>query len=403
MTGTESPRPRAVLVAAGASARMGFDKVWLDLFGRPLWRWSLDALLGVVLPEDLVVVVQTDALDRFRAALPPAASGVTVVGGGTRRSDSVAAGLAALTEAGAASEDVVLVHDAARPALSRDLLDRLLASAGTHRAVVPVVPLSDTVKQIAGGRVVRTVPRGELVAAQTPQVARFGDLITALAEAGSTAGEMTDEASALEHAGIEVATVAGDPANRKVTDPSDIGWIRATLAERATPVAIPAAGPDGRAAIGFDAHRLGEGIPLRLGGLAFTSEPRGLIGHSDGDAVLHALVDALLGAAGLGDVGTRFPPAATEPGVDSADLLRTVVAELGAAGWVPRRIDVAIVGTRPAIAPARDEMAAAIAGLLGIRADSVSIRGTTSDGLGFGGSEGIAAWVVAVIGPPAPR
>jgi 2-C-methyl-D-erythritol 4-phosphate cytidylyltransferase/2-C-methyl-D-erythritol 2,4-cyclodiphosphate synthase len=382
---------------------MGFDKLWLDLFGRPLWRWSLDALLEVVSPEHLVVVVPTDALDRFGAALPPTASGITVVGGGTRRSDSVAAGLGALTAAGAAPEDVVLVHDAARPALSRDLLDRLLASAAIHRAVVPVLPLADTVKEISGERVVRTVPRDRLMAAQTPQLARLGDLQQALADAASTAGEVTDEASALEHIGIDVSTVAGDPANRKVTDQSDVGWIRAILAERTTLVAVPAVGLIERTAIGFDAHRLGEGVPLHLGGMAFADEPRGLIGHSDGDAVLHALVDALLGAAGLGDVGTRFPPAATEPGVGSADLLRTVVAELGVAGWEPRRLDVAIVGARPAIAPAREEMASRIAGLLGIRADSVSIRGTTSDGLGFGGSEGIAAWVVAVIGPAETR
>ncbi len=403
MIGTESPHPRAVLVAAGASARMGFDKLWLDMFGRPLWRWSLDALLEVVDPRDLVLVVQADDLDRFRSALPSRAASVTVVGGGARRSDSVAAGLASVASSRTASEAVVLVHDAARPALSRDLIDRLLTAAVTGRAVVPVVPLADTVKEVVRGRIVRTIPRDELMAAQTPQVARLGDLRHALDEAATTGIEVTDEASALELIGIDVATVAGDPANRKVTDPSDIGPIRATLAERATLVAIPAVGPDERVAIGFDAHRLGEGVPLRLGGLDFPDEPRGLIGHSDGDAILHALMDALLGAAGLGDVGTRFAPDATEPGVDSGALLRTVVAELALAQLEPRRLDVVVVGARPAVAPVRDEMAASIASRLGIAAASVSIRGTTSDGLGFGGSEGIAVWAVAVIGSADPR
>jgi 2-C-methyl-D-erythritol 2,4-cyclodiphosphate synthase len=150
--------------------------------------------------------------------------------------------------------------------------------------------------------------------------------------------------------------------------------------------------------IGFDAHRLAAARPMRLGGLTWADEPRGLEGHSDGDAALHALIDALLGAAGLGDVGTLFPSA--DPGwegANSVDLVALAVTRLGEAGWRPVRADLIIVAARPAIAPRRDEMATRVAALMRVPADAVSVKGTTSDGLGFAGGEGIAAWVVAAV------
>jgi 2-C-methyl-D-erythritol 2,4-cyclodiphosphate synthase len=159
----------------------------------------------------------------------------------------------------------------------------------------------------------------------------------------------------------------------------------------------PAAISTVRAGVGVDAHRLEAGRPLRLAGLAFPDEPRGLVGHSDGDAALHAVIDALLGGAGLGDVGTLFPADDASREADSGELLRLAVEQVRAAGWEPRSVDFAIGADRPSISPRRDEMAARVAGLIGIPAGDVSVRGTTTDGLGFPGHEGIAAWAVALV------
>jgi 2-C-methyl-D-erythritol 4-phosphate cytidylyltransferase/2-C-methyl-D-erythritol 2,4-cyclodiphosphate synthase len=230
------------------------------------------------------------------------------------------------------------------------------------------------------------------VAVQTPQLGRLGDLRSALMR-----GDFTDEGSALAVAGVEVRIVPGEPANRKLTEPADLDVLRATLRDRAAPVQATSTGL--RAGIGFDAHRLAEGVPLRLGGVAWPDEPRGLAGHSDGDAALHAIVDALLGAAGLGDIGALFPPDERWSGADSGDLLRLAVERLSSAGWRPAQVDLVIVAASPAIAPRRDEIAATIAGLLGVDVAAVGVKGTTSDGLGLPGGEGIAAYAVASIEP----
>jgi 2-C-methyl-D-erythritol 2,4-cyclodiphosphate synthase len=176
--------------------------------------------------------------------------------------------------------------------------------------------------------------------------------------------------------------------------------MRAILAERVAALRSiePAAG--GRVGVGFDAHRLEERRPMRLGGLTWDGEPRGPVGHSDGDAALHALIDALLGAARLGDVGTLFPPGDDAwEGADSAELLGRAVALLAEHGWRPGSADLVVAAARPVLAPRRDELAARIAGLLNVQPAAVSVKGTTSDGLGFTGDEGIAAWAVAAVEP----
>lgn len=190
--------------------------------------------------------------------------------------------------------------------------------------------------------------------------------------------------------------------NRKLTEPADLVSMRAVLASRATPIIDPGVAAslptDARCGVGFDAHRLVAGRPMRVAGVAFEDEPRGPEGHSDGDAALHALIDALLGAAGLGDVGTLFPAGeAAWSGADSADLVRLAVGRLAEHGWRPSSADLAVAVASPAIAPRRTEIAARVADLLGVAPDAVSVKGTTSDGLGFAGEEGLAAWVVAAI------
>lgn len=386
----------AVLVAAGRSRRMGTDKLWIDLWGRPVWRWSLDDLLSLPALERVAVVIPPDAHARFASDLRLTDDDrCLLVAGGEERVDSVLAGLAALAGAGCPDDTVVLVHDAARPAAGRELIDRVVSAAGDDGGVVPAVPVVDTLLRIDAGQV---VDRRDLVAAQTPQLGRLGELRAALGRRA----EYTDEASALLAAGIAVRTVAGDPANRKLTDPADLAPLRSTLRERAL-AGLAAQHPaiaGGRIGLGFDAHRLEADRPLRLGGLDFPEEPRGLAGHSDGDAALHAVADAVLGAAGLGDLGAFFPSSdMASRGADSADLLRQSIERVTAAGWRPASVDVVIVARRPAIAPRREEMSRRIAGVLGIDARRVGVKGTTSDGLGFAGEEGIAAYAVAALEP----
>jgi 2-C-methyl-D-erythritol 4-phosphate cytidylyltransferase/2-C-methyl-D-erythritol 2,4-cyclodiphosphate synthase len=247
-------------------------------------------------------------------------------------------------------------------------------------------------------RVVASVERDEVAAAQTPQAARLGDLRAAIEESHAWGRPVTDDAGALAAAGVSVHTVDGDPANRKLTEAADLVTMRAVLAAAATQLDGPTHAGGRWSGIGFDAHRLAEGRPMRVGGITWDGESRGPMGHSDGDAVLHAIIDALLGAARLGDVGTLFPAGeAAWEGVDSADLLARAVERLAAARWRPTGVDVTVAAASPNIASRRDDLRDRIAGLLGIGRDEVSVKGTTSDGLGFAGAEGIAAWAVATV------
>jgi 2-C-methyl-D-erythritol 4-phosphate cytidylyltransferase/2-C-methyl-D-erythritol 2,4-cyclodiphosphate synthase len=396
-------RLTAILVAAGRSRRMGSDKLWEELWGRPAWRWSLDVLLGVPAIERVAVAVPADSTERFSDALPPDPKRCIVVPGGEVRADSVIAGLWALTGAGYDDDTLVLVHDAARPALTRDLVEAVASAvAGFDGAVVPVVPVVDSLKRVRNDRVAGPVEREEVAAAQTPQAAHLGALRAAIEEAHAWGRPITDDVGALAAAGVPVLVVPGDPQNRKLTEPGDLIAMRGFLAARASGGIEPgrtADVPKGtRVGIGFDAHRLVEGRPMRLGGVDFPGEPMGPEGHSDGDAALHALIDALLGAAALGDVGTLFPSADESwRDASSADLLTRAVSRVADAGWRPTSADVSVAVARPAIAPRSDEVAARIAGLLGLAPAAVSIKGTTSDGLGFAAGEGVAAWAVAAI------
>ena len=391
----------AILVAAGRSDRMGIDKLWVDLWGRPAWRWSLDALLAAPGMIRVAISVAPDAIDRFREALPEGSEDrCLVVAGGNGRADSVIAGIWALTGAGHGDDTVVLVHDAARPGVTTSLITAVAAAAVEHAAVIPVVPVVDSLKRVRNDRVVGPVEREEVVAAQTPQAARLEALRSAIEEAHAWGRPITDDAGALAAAGTPVRVVPGDPENRKLTEPSDLVSMRAILASRAMPItglggSVPLP-PGVRCGVGFDDHRLVAGRPMRIGGVAFPDEPLGPEGHSDGDAALHALIDALLGAARLGDVGALFPPGADAwAGADSADLVRRAVEALAERGWRPTAADLAVAVERPAIAPRRDEIAGRIAALLGLDTGAISVKGTTSDGLGISGGGGIAAWAVA--------
>jgi 2-C-methyl-D-erythritol 4-phosphate cytidylyltransferase/2-C-methyl-D-erythritol 2,4-cyclodiphosphate synthase len=385
-------RADAIIVAAGASTRMaGTDKMLAMIDGRPLLAHTIAAFER---PEEVgsVVVVTTD--ERRRALVAGGwvdASRTTFVDGGERRQDSVRAGFAALERVSpdGAGDRVVLVHDGARPLVRSSLVVDVIAAAEREGAAVPVVPVSDTIKRIAGGRIEATVDRSELVAAQTPQGVRRGLLRDALADSVAGDGTWTDEAALLEACGIAVHVVAGDPANLKVTVGDDLQRVASLLGADA---------PARRTGIGQDSHPFGPGEPLRLGAIEIAGAPA-LHGHSDGDVALHAVADALLGAAGDGDLGRLFPAGPSTPrGADSRELLAAVVARLAGEGWAPTGIDLTIVAARPRLGPYLDAMRKAVAATLGAPVDAVNIKASTGN---LDGAEGagraVSALAVATI------
>lgn len=406
----------AVVVAAGASARMGgLDKLLAPVAGRPLLAWTLDAVATAEPVRRIVLVAAPARVAEFAAApwLSPRVS--AVVAGGPRRQDSVAAGVAALGAGGQApagspgsggpgpaGRDVVLVHDGARPLVSPGLLAAVAAAAAEHGAAIPVVPVAETLKRVEGERIVATVERTALAAAQTPQGIRRDVLARAWAlRPPAGPATWTDEAALLEACRIPVHAVPGESMNLKVTTPDDLALVEAALALRDQRAGISP--PAQRVGFGDDSHSFGPGTPLVLGGVVIDGAPR-LHGHSDGDVVLHAVCDALLGAGGLGDLGRAFPAGpATPAGISSGDLLEACLRRLAEAGLAPRSVDVTVVGARPRLAGRLDAMAGSIAGLLGLPAGGVSVKASTGNLAGFeGAGRGIAARAVAVVGASPP-
>jgi len=387
-------RVGAVLVAAGRSTRMGgVDKLWVDLHGRPVVAWSLAALADSGVVDRLALVVASDRLREARRHIRRYEIAWTVVEGGERRRDSVAAGLDALGDC-----EWVIVHDGARPFVTPDLVRRGLDAARATGAAVAGLPVTDTIKRVLGGDVVETLVRGELRAVQTPQVFRREMLRAALA---ATTEDVTDEATLLERRGTTVRVYDGDITNRKITTPDDLTAATGTLTalEEGFRHAVgPVRTSSPRVGTGFDVHAFAERRRLILGGVEIPHK-RGLAGHSDGDALVHAVIDALLGAAARGDVGQWFPsndPAHRD--ADSLHLLRTVVAALVSENWEIGNVDVTVIAERPRLAEHVPSMRANLAGALGVALADVSVKATTSDRLGaIGEGRGIAAQAVALL------
>ncbi|HSL77507.1 MAG TPA: 2-C-methyl-D-erythritol 4-phosphate cytidylyltransferase [Candidatus Limnocylindrales bacterium] len=381
----------AIVVAAGGSTRMdGVDKLLVRIGDRPLLAHTIGALAASDAVGAIVVVTSGERQHVLVTGGWARPDRVTFVEGGDRRQDSVRAGFQALE---AASDDpaghrVVLVHDGARPAVSQQVIDAVIAATARHGAAIPGLAVGETVKRVSGGLVETTVDRTDLVAAQTPQGAQRRLLRDALASSISRAGTWTDEAALLEACRIPVHVVPGDPANLKVTVPADL--------DRAASLLIP--NLDRRIGVGRDLHPFGPGEPLRLGGIEIAGAPR-LYGHSDGDVALHAVADALLGAASLGDLGRLFPAGPDTPaGIDSGSLLGSVISTLADAGWRPINVDLTIVAARPRLADLLDPMRTAIATTLGLPAGAVSVKASTGN---LDGAEGagraISAFAVATI------
>lgn len=369
------------MVAAGSGQRFGGPKQYSTLGGRRVIDWAVDAARAA---SDGVVLV-VPAADAQREG---------GVAGGASRSESVRNGLAHVP----ADADIVCVHDGARPFADAALFQRVIdAVAAGASAAVPGVPLTDTVKVIDATGSVRSTPQRDSVrAVQTPQAFRAD----ALRAAHAAGGEATDDAMLVEQAGGTVLVVDGDVRNRKITDPADLEWARQQVAARQS-AEEQHVHTQIRVGQGFDIHRFSDDPdrPLVLGGVRFEGE-RGLHGHSDADAVAHAVTDALLGAAGLGDIGEHFPDTDERwRGANSIELLRHAAALVRGAGFAVGNVDCSVVCEAPRLAPHRQQMQALLSDAAG---GPVTVKGRRAEGLGaLGRREGIACWAVAVLYPAA--
>ncbi|WP_340645848.1 bifunctional 2-C-methyl-D-erythritol 4-phosphate cytidylyltransferase/2-C-methyl-D-erythritol 2,4-cyclodiphosphate synthase [Phenylobacterium sp.] len=377
----------AVVVAAGSSTRAGpgAPKPWRSLNGRPILRWSVEALSRAGAGEIIVVVAPERVADAGEA-LAGVASWKAVAGGATR-AESVRKGLAALS---ADDGEAVLIHDAARPFVTSAHVQTLLTALVKADGAIPALPVADTLKR-GVGIVAKTVPRDGLWRAQTPQAFRLRTLLDAYA-VWPVDGEPTDDAAVVERAGGKIALVAGDPLLMKLTYPEDFA-----MAER-----LAGGQRIVRTGFGVDAHRWGPGEAVWLCGVEIGHDQT-LIGHSDADAGLHALTDAILGAIGEGDIGEHFPPSDPQwRGASSDRFLVHAASLVTARGGVILNVDVTLICERPRIRPHRDAMRARLAELLTLPLDRVSVKATTTEGMGFTGrGEGLMAQAVATVETPA--
>jgi 2-C-methyl-D-erythritol 4-phosphate cytidylyltransferase/2-C-methyl-D-erythritol 2,4-cyclodiphosphate synthase len=376
-----------VIVAAGSGLRLGapVPKAYVKVGGKTLLQRAIEPLLALAEPVEIVVVASrewSDDADAICRSISANWDDIMVVEGAADRHDSVGNGLAALSE----SVKYVLVHDAARPFAPASLFASVAAEVRrTGEGVVPGLAVTDTIKRVDAGRAVETIDRSQLAAMQTPQGFPLHKLMDAYNASPSL---MTDDAAVYSAAGHPVHIIEGDPLAFKITTPADLE--RAESIVGASPVAQAT-----RTGIGIDVHAFDAGQPLWLGGLFWPGEP-GLAGHSDGDAVAHAICDALLSAAGLGDIGGRF--GTDDPRFEGAHgdvFLRETLALVTDAGFRILNVSVQVVGNRPKLSPRRDEVEAALSAVLGA---PVSVSATTSDGLGFTGrGEGVAAIATALL------
>lgn len=378
-----------IIVAAGSGSRAGGDKQWRTLGGKPVLRWSAEALLNAG-ADQLIVVIAPGAEPRVAEALAGLSNWRTVVGGEVR-AQSVRAGLAALN---CPYDQPVLIHDAARPLLERAVIDRLIAALSDADGALPVLPVADSLRRGADGLMAGVVDRDGLWRAQTPQAFRRQTIESAYA-AWTVPDAPTDEAVVVERHGGRVALVAGDPRLMKLTYPEDFAMAEALLSQ--------ATRYQTRIGSGYDVHRWGPGGSVWLCGIEVPHDQT-LIGHSDADAGLHALTDALLGAIAQGDIGDHFPPTDPKWKGAASDLFLLYAAELVAArGGRIVNVDVTLICERPKVKPHRQAMRERIAGLLSLPLDAVSVKATTTEGLGFTGrGEGLAAQAVATVEIPVP-
>lgn len=378
----------AVVVAAGRGVRMGaaVNKVLLPLCGEPVIRHAVRAFCEADEIDGVVVVVSADETEQMRAALCGLEKVCAIVPGGSTRQESVKNGLDALPK----EARIALVHDGARPLISRELIARCIRQTEDCGSAVVCTPVTDTVKVEKDGCVVRTLDRSQLRAVQTPQCFFAGELKAAYEAAARDGVSVTDDASVMEHAGHSVHLLESSEVNFKLTTPEDLRRAENIIGERKFMQRLP------RTGFGYDVHKLASGRRLILCGKEIPWE-KGLDGHSDADVAVHALMDALLGAACLGDIGRLYPD--NDPafeGADSMKLLADVLRRVKDAGYAVVHADVTIVAQKPKLMPYMDEMRRNLENAMA--GAQVNVKATTTERLGFEGrGEGISAQAVATI------
>jgi 2-C-methyl-D-erythritol 4-phosphate cytidylyltransferase/2-C-methyl-D-erythritol 2,4-cyclodiphosphate synthase len=373
----------AVVVAAGSGSRSGGPKQWRLLGGKPVVRWSVEAFLSA---GARVVLVIPEGEDARAAEALSGLDGWSAVAGGVERADSVRRGLDMADPA-----LPVLVQDAARPLVSRAVIETLIGALTAADAAAPALPVADTLKAASDGLVSRTVDRSGLWRAQTPQAFGPGVLQAAYARWRGP-DSPTDDLAVVEAAGGKVRLIPGDPRLMKLTFPEDFAMAEALIGRQTVT----------RVGTGYDVHRLGPGGSVWLCGVE-VPHTHGLVGHSDADVGLHALTDAVLGAIGEGDIGDHFPPSDPQwKGASSDRFLAHAAALVAARGGRIVHVDVTLIGERPKVKPHRLAMRERIAAILNLPMDAVSVKATTTEGLGFTGrEEGLAAQAVATVETPA--
>jgi 2-C-methyl-D-erythritol 4-phosphate cytidylyltransferase/2-C-methyl-D-erythritol 2,4-cyclodiphosphate synthase len=396
-SGLATRRVWAIVPAAGSGARFAASsevaaapKQYAPLRGATVLEWSLRALLAEPRVHAVLVAVAPDDVHWARIAAKLNNPKLQTALGGINRQDTVANSLDRLAGQ-AADDDWVLVHDAARPCLSATELDALLDAVGAGVGAVLAAPIVDTVKREFADRLA-TVDRQGLWRALTPQVFAFAQLRRALKEAALAGIVVTDEAQAVERMGLRPSLVQGSPFNVKITRVQDLAVAAEILKMREETLM--------RVGQGFDVHAFGEGDHVVLGGVRI-AHPKGVVAHSDGDVVIHALCDAVLGAMGDGDIGRHFPDSDPQfRGADSRVFLRVVAARMQAAGLKLINADVTVLAEAPRIAAHRAAMAMNLAADLGVPAQHINIKATTTERLGFiGRGEGLAALASVLLGP----
>lgn len=375
-----------VVVASGKGVRMGqpVPKQFLQVGNKTILEYSLDFFNNDKATDEIVLVLPAEEMPRMVQELMTRYGKISqVVAGANNRTDSVRNGMNVVSS----QMDLVAVHDGVRPFVTPALWDRLLdACKKGAKAVVPVISVKDTIKRVKNEKVVETLRRDELRAVQTPQVFERTILLNAFEEKAED-GVYTDEASLVEAMGKTVHVVLGDEMNRKITDPEDLAWMKNKLETT-----------EMRIGTGYDVHKLLAGRRLVLGGVDIPHH-MGLLAHSDGDVLVHALMDALLGAMGAGDIGEHFPDwDETYKDASSLELLRKVGKMMHTAGFELINADMVLIAEKPKLMPFRDKMRENIASILTVEVERIGIKATTTEGLGFcGREEGIAAQAVCCV------
>lgn len=381
----------AIIAAGGAGRRVGAvtPKQMLDIGGGSILQHSVHAFVTHPRISDVVVVLpQGQTSLPFASAMDAARlPALRIVEGGARRQDSVANGFDAVD----ASAEVVLIHDAARPFVSAGLIDRTIDAAAAHGAAIAAVQSRDTVKRVAGGRIVETIARESIYLAQTPQGFRR-DVLAAAIAAGRAGADGTDEAALAERAGYTVHVVDGEAGNVKITTADDVEAARQRMGGRGSDAGVQ------RVGTGYDLHRLVDGRPLVIGGITIPSD-RGALAHSDGDVACHAATDAILGAASLGDIGRHFPDSDPKwKNADSLALLRDAARMVRELGFEIANVDVTVILERPKIKDLIEDMRTRMADAMEIDRSCVSLKGKTNEGVdAVGRGEAIAAHAVALL------